>query len=188
MLFPFDYSCWARFGIGSEVSFASDRGGELNFTLIHLDGEKALLRCGTDRTGATSELGIPAVFTIPAARGHGIHAAPPRDLDPIRDWLRLHEPALLEEFDKFCRTLPTFPAPRESATAEGEEIIDVAGEDRLCRRVEIRCIFGDAEFRVTTWTSEGIPGGIVQLEIHGAETIPPSVWKLRSFEAVEGPP
>ena len=75
--------------------------------------------------------------------------------------------------------------PPDCVIGEGEEVIDVAGDELVCRWFEKRHWDRKSEFRVKYWSSESVPGGIVRWQMKRANTESwPYIWKLKSRERV----
>ena len=169
MLFGLEYAHWVRFPVGSRADFVSDAGQELVLTLAALDGERAILDVATDRTGATRDLGTPPRATLWAK-------PPARPRRPTG--LQVPSAELLEELE---RIRGGHFLPLDPPLAEGKAVIDVAGEERLCRWAERRGRSEDSEWSWKAWVSEHVPGGVVRLEHRRANSL--ETWSLRSFES-----
>lgn len=174
----YDPAHWIPFGVGSSAFFRGGPGEELIFTLAGIDGAVVVLDCATDRTGGTCELGAPSRISI------GKRAPGPALPDELQKWLRLHQPWLLKTLLPPFRQPAVSRPPPPPPSAEGREILEVDGEDRVCRWEE-RPIGPDfAEGRVKAWTAPGVPGGIVRVELQLPAGAPLSAWSLAGTQSV----
>ncbi len=53
---------------------------------------------------------------------------------------------------------------RGSAPKETEETVELAGRSLACRRIDHEATLHGQEFRVSFWTSDHVPGGLVKSE------------------------
>lgn len=158
----FVYAGWTRFGVGSSVEFLEDRGNELNFKLVERDGRRALLAVNTDRAGMTTELGEPPLVVVWA-----------QEPEPLPRPGSSRATALPETIDKLKQLIEEAARPvarRGPTLAEGKEVLQVDGLDRICAWVQMK--------QEKIWLLADIPGGIAQWESGD----PPACFRLRFFE------
>jgi hypothetical protein len=171
VFFEFEYSKWAGFGKGSWVSFEDDWRVEMRFTLVALDGERAtiLFDKSLDPTGATRDL-QPSTEMVVRARPEG------KTLRSGRAKEKRGRPV-----ERVVRTVPLAKPPPKYLYNEGDEVIEVMGDDRVCHWIKRRSEDGGKEDFEKLWILESVPGGIVRWESRPGGT--PHVWKLKAFEA-----
>jgi hypothetical protein len=171
----FEYRGWACWGIGSTATFGEDRGWDHRFTLRSLTSKTAVVGVEqiVDDSSPAKPLGRPSELIL--------HA------DPEAAVLATRRPEGRTPLEKIVRPgKEPQPLPPQ-VVVEGNEILDVAGEEFLCRWVERQISENGLEYAIKTWEFERVPGGIVRVELKFLPLVgTPARWFLKSFEGKKG--
>lgn len=82
----------------------------------------------------------------------------------------------------FAETVRPRPSPDGPPLREGREVIDVAGEEWLSRRIESSVPYFGRDVVVTSWIVDRIPGGIARWQLLEQPLEPhPLTWTVKTF-------
>jgi hypothetical protein len=79
---------------------------------------------------------------------------------------------------EFAETLRPRPSPDGRPLREGREVIVVAGEEWLSRRIETSLPYFGRDVTVTSWIVDQVPGGMARWQRGDPE---PLTWTVTSF-------
>jgi hypothetical protein len=82
----------------------------------------------------------------------------------------------------FAETVRPRPSPDGPPFREGREVIVVAGEEWLSRRVETSVPYFGRDVTVTSWIVDQVPGGMARWQLRERPEEPrPLTWTVTSF-------
>jgi hypothetical protein len=162
------YHHWANCGVGSSVTaedvavHTADLGAPMGTltirnvtitktTLIARDASKATVEIHV--AGAANGAPFEMKNTVDLPAGPAAEPDQPRSErggDADEGW----EVTMMTDEQLFKGATPK----------ESEETLEVAGRQVACRRIERSTMLHGAPFSTTVWTSDQVPGGVVQME------------------------
>jgi hypothetical protein len=168
----FLYNHWATHGVGSSVTFQDEMGSRVIATLDVREAETVVLhilyRMPEHFASTPGEMRFEEILRSKASE--------PRPTSLVLQGRAPKPPA--SKSGRSTAVVPSGPPIRE-----GDEVIEIAGEEWLTHWAETPATHSGMNVLVKTWISEKIPGGLVRWEMRtGPEDSAPQRWFVTEFE------